>query len=128
MMSKKINFAGLDEEDFYSASMFLLYNLNNIKEYSVISELPYILPKKDLLKFCTYFGGMTIKVPTVSEIYDTFKLILLYQYYEVENRTEEECGKLLEINKRTFNKLLKEVERIKPHLDSWNSELKRIYE
>ena len=42
----------LKEMDVWSLMLFVLYNYQNIPEYSSISELAYILDKKNLLKLC----------------------------------------------------------------------------
>ena len=74
----------LKEPDIYSASMFILYKLIDIEEYSIIGELPYILDKTNLLNFCNYFGGQTIKVPTLNELYSIINIVLLYQYVNID--------------------------------------------
>ena len=68
----------LKEPDLYSLSMFTLYKLVDIPEYSSISELSYILDKTNLLKLCEYFGGTTIKIPTLNDG-DIF--ILCFPFY-----------------------------------------------
>ena len=60
------NFSKFKDKDTYSLAMFILYKLTNIPEYSINGELPYILDKKNLLNFCNYFGGRTIRVPTLT--------------------------------------------------------------
>ena len=74
----------LNKNDLYSLSMFLLYKLTDVKEYSIIGELPYILDRKDLINFCNYFGGRTIKVPTLAELYNLMNVVQLYQYVNVD--------------------------------------------
>lgn len=74
----------LREQDIYSLSLFLLYKLSDINKYSIISELPYILERESMLKFCKYYGGRTIKVPTTEELMDTMKVLMLFQYYHIE--------------------------------------------
>lgn len=74
----------LKESDIYSLSMFVLYKLTNVQEYSIMGELPYILNKDSLLNFCKYFGGRTIKVPTLEELYNIMHIILLYQYVKID--------------------------------------------
>ena len=55
----------LKETDVYSMLLFVLYKMRGIEEYSILSELAYILDKKNLLNLCEYFGGLTIKIPTI---------------------------------------------------------------
>ena len=87
----KDNFITLKETDMYSLAMFVLFKLRDIKEYSIVSELPYVLDKTNMLNFCTYFGGRTIKVPTVSELYNIINVILLYQYVNIDNIPYDEA-------------------------------------
>ena len=59
------NLNTLKERDVYSLLLFCLYKLSDIPEYSSLSELVYVMDKKNFLNFCEYFGGQTIKVPTI---------------------------------------------------------------
>lgn len=87
----KVDIDLFKEDDIYSLSMFILYKLIGIPEFSVVSELPYVLDKKSLLNLCTYFGGRTIKIPTVSELNSLMHLILLYQYVNIDGIPYEEA-------------------------------------
>lgn len=91
--------------DVYSLSMFVLYKLTNIPEYSAISELPYILDKKNLLNLCEYFGGRTIKIPTTEELYSLLHLLLLYQYVNIENMEYNEAITILGYNSKELRKV-----------------------
>ena len=51
--------------DTFSLILFVLYKIRDVKEYSTLSELAYILDKDALLNLCEYFGGMSIKIPTI---------------------------------------------------------------
>ena len=79
---KQIN--NFKDVDIYSLSMFVLYKRTDIPEYSIMGELPYVLNKEDLLNFCNYFGGRTIKVPTLKELNSIIYLVLLYQYTKID--------------------------------------------
>ena len=78
------NLLTLKEMDIYSMSLFILYKLTKIPEYSIASELPYVLNKNDLVNFCNLFGGQTIRIPTLNEIFSVMNLVLLYQYVEID--------------------------------------------
>ena len=75
----------LKDTDLYSLSMFTLYKLKDVPEYSSLSELAYILDKQNLLKLCEYFGGTTIKIPTIRELHLIMQVLLLYQYVNIEH-------------------------------------------
>ena len=80
-MSKLNNeISKLNEKETYSLILFALFKLMNIPEYSTLSELVYILDKETLLKLCGYFGGLTIKIPTIQELESIVYSLILYQY------------------------------------------------
>lgn len=84
MQELPVNLDALAKEDVYSVATALLYTLKDSPRYSIVSELFYILDHNNFLNLIKYFGGMEIRIPTVDEINDLLKVILLYQYYVVE--------------------------------------------
>ena len=58
----------LDKQDIYSLILFTLYKLKDVSEYSVLSELIYILDDKSFARFLSYFEGQTIKVPKINDL------------------------------------------------------------
>lgn len=103
----KDNLNKLKENDIYSMALFILYNLTNVPEYSVLGELPYILDKETLLKFCKYYGGTTIKVPTLSELETIMHTILIYEDVNINKNTLE--NSLAKFGMSTYNKKLLSV-------------------
>ena len=85
----------LKDVDVYSLMLFVLYKTINIPEYSTLSELAYILDKESLLKLCEYFGGMTIKIPTISELENLIYSLVLYQYVNVEHMDYDKAIQLI---------------------------------
>lgn len=81
----KQNLDTLKTTDVYSLLMFVLYKLMDIPEYSSLSELVYIIDRKNLLKLCEYFGGTTIKIPTIEELQQLTYALLLYQYVDIDH-------------------------------------------
>ena len=75
--------------------LFALFKLRDIPEYSSLSELAYILDKNNLLKFCEYFGGLTLKVPTINELESILYSLVLYQYVDIEKIEYDEAIKLI---------------------------------
>ena len=61
------------DEGLYSLAMMFLYILKDDPEYAALSQLSYILDRKNFDKFIDYFGGSTIKVPTREEVNSAFK-------------------------------------------------------
>ena len=84
-MDPLLNLNRLNKEDALSISSSLLYSLKGYPQYSVVSELSYLLDYDSFIKMITYYGGMTIRIPSAKEVNDMLKVLLLYQYYEVEN-------------------------------------------
>ena len=69
--------------------------MNEVPEYSTLSELCYVLDGDNLSKFLRYFGGMTIKVPTLREMRLLLQGLLLYQYVNIEEGEYNEALKAL---------------------------------
>ncbi len=86
-MRFKEELAKLRDTDIYSLILFSLYKLKDIKEYSTLSELAYILDKESLLKLCQYFGGLTIKIPTISELETLVYALVLYQKVNIDGES-----------------------------------------
>ena len=96
-MSIKTNVEKLNTTDIYSLMLFALFKMRDIKEYSTLSELVYILDRKNLNNFLECFGGMTITVPTKGELQILINSLLLYQLVDIENNDYQESLKSLDI-------------------------------
>lgn len=118
----------LKSTDIYSLSMFTLYKLSDISEYSAISELPYILDKDSLLKFCKYFGGRTIKVPTVEELYSLMNIILLYQYVNIEGKSYAEAIELIGYESKDLRKVKAAYNKFCNIMSNYNIKSRPNYE
>lgn len=94
--------------DIYSLILFALYKMRDIPEYSTLSELAYILDKNSLLKFFDYFGGLTIKVPTLKDFKLVINGLLLYQYVNIDGI--EYAQALKQLDKSEYQ--LKEIKAI----------------
>lgn len=94
-MNIKKELDNLKSTDIYSLMLFALYKLIKIPEYSSLSELIYILDKDNFLNLCEYFGGTTIKVPTIHELESLTYSLLLYQYVKIDNMEYDEAIKLI---------------------------------
>jgi hypothetical protein len=60
MSRVKNELLNIKELDIYSLILFALFKLRDIPDYLALSELVFLMDKKELLKLCEYFGGMTI--------------------------------------------------------------------
>lgn len=115
----KDNLSELNKKDIYTNALFILYKLSDLPEYSVISELAYILDKKSLLKLCEYFGGLTIKIPTIEEIEDILYLLLAYQLINEENKSFDEAFDLIASKVDNVNKLKKQYSKLVSILEDY---------
>lgn len=99
---------GLDKDDIYSMMLFVLYKLKDDPEYLTLSELCYVLEGDSLSKFLSYFGGMTLKIPTLRELRLVLQGLSLYELINLEKATFEEGLKALTTDEFNTNEL-KEV-------------------
>jgi len=88
----------LKEEDLYNLILYSIFKIREDPEYSVISELIYILGKDGLLNLCSSLGGCTIKIPTILELKVFTNALLIYYYSITENKSFNESFKKLEID------------------------------
>ena len=127
MRSVTTNLNNLKERDVYSLLLFCLYKLSDIPEYSSLSELVYVMDKNNFLNFCEYFGGQTIKVPTIEELDALMYSLLLYQYVKIDKIPYEKAltligheSKELRAVKKNYRKLCEVLQKysIKPREDA----------
>lgn len=85
----------LKTEDIYSILMFTLYKLKDNPNYLALSELCYLFDREALTKFLTYYGGMTITLPTLRDLRLLLEGFTLYQYVNVQGKPFEEGLKAL---------------------------------
>jgi hypothetical protein len=76
----------LRDSDVYSIMCSLLYDLHEVPEYSIISELCYLTDVESFENIVQYMAGRTIKIPTKEEFADAIQVLRLFQYAEVEKR------------------------------------------
>lgn len=81
----------LNKTDVYSLLLFCLYKMHDVPQYSSLSELCYLLDGDNLAKLLSYYGGMTIKIPTLKEMRLMTQALLLYQYVNLEEGDFNDC-------------------------------------
>ena len=104
-MSIKSEFEKLNERDVWSLLLFALCQIKEIPEYSGLSELAYILDRKSILKLCEYFGGCTIKIPTLEELEILTYALLLFQYVDLQGIELEDAILKIDIDATKRNEL-----------------------
>ena len=77
--------------DIYSLMLFVMYKIQDIPEYAMLSELCYLLDWANLTRLLTYFAGKTITIPTEDEFANMSKALLLYQYVNIEGKSLTEA-------------------------------------
>lgn len=97
MSNMDINLNKFNKQDVISTTSSLLYLLRSQPQYSTVSELVYLLDYDNFIKLITYYGGTTIRIPTVDEIDEMLRVLLLYQYYYVNKLSWKESLIKLEI-------------------------------
>lgn len=110
----------LKREDIYSFMMFALYELRNVEEYRVLSELSYILDNENILNFLDYYGGMTLKVPKKEDLRLVINALLLYQYVNLEGIEVDKALKKLKKSVAETNKIRKCYETIALTLEKYS--------
>lgn len=126
-MSKK-DILTFKDIDIYSLSMFALYKLTEVPEYTTISELPYILDKENMLRFCQYFGGTTITVPTVEELQSLMYILLLYQHVNIEGMDYDEAINLIGYSTKELRKVKKVYTKLCDILSKYDIKPREKYE
>lgn len=119
-MTIKEELNSLKTNDVYSLILFVLYKLRNIPEYSGVSELAYILDEENFLNLCEYFGGLCIKVPTISELRDIVDALLLYQYVDLDNIDYATAVKKIGFSSSQMRHVKKIYKSIKETLQEYN--------
>lgn len=122
---KKINQKPITTNDLYTLSLFALWKLQEIPEYSATSELMYILDKESVLKLIEYYGGQTIKIPTIEEVQTVLYTVLLYQYIQIDKFTKEEALAKIQKNAGTAikNKVEESYEKLVEILHDYNIDI-----
>ena len=119
MMNNNVELEKLTKPDLMSFMLFALYKIKEIPRYSAISELAYVLDMNNLLKFCEYFGGTTIQVPTIIELECMIRAFLLYQYVDIGGMPYNDALKLLKYETIDYPTIKKEYLAIKEVLDQY---------
>ena len=119
-MSIKQELEKLKEIDVWSLLLFALFKVKDIPQYASLSELAYILDKKNLLKLLEYFGGTTIKIPTIDEMESLLYALLLYQYVDIEKIPIEDALVTLGVPSDKTKDYKLEYTKVKTVLNSYS--------
>lgn len=106
----------LSKEDTYSFLMFTLYKLKDDPKWTGLSELCYLLDGDSLSKLLTYYGGMTITIPTLKDFRLMLKALTIYDLVNMQGNDFDSAIKTVkdaefqeEELKDTYKKVLEVV-------------------
>ena len=108
-MNLKSSVKSFSEKDVYSLILFAIYKSQDVPEYKELSELCFLLDKRNFLRFCEYFGGQTIKVPTIKELEIYLQAL---QLYESDLKGEDKEQVLKDFSKHRRNQVLDAYDKI----------------
>ena len=119
--SVKQNLNNLHLSDIYSLMLFILYKLQDIPDYAVLSELCYLLDGANLTRLLTYFAGKTLQIPTEEEFANLSKALLLYQYINLDgNSLSEAQSKLTDVTPKQKDRIMELYLKIIPVMKQYN--------
>ena len=113
------NLQKLNTSDIYSMLLFILYKLNDIPGYRILSELIYILDKNSILKLCEYFGGKSIQIPTIYELEVLVYCMILYQDVKIDHNDFEESLKKLQLESHVKKDIRQKYSEIVDIMDQY---------
>ena len=119
-MKIKEELLNLKSSDIYSLMLFVLYKVKGIPDYAALSEMAYLLDKESLLTLCEYYGGLTIKIPTIDELEDLVKALLMYQLVDVEKRNYEDALIIIGLESSEKRKLKSNYLKVKEVVENYN--------
>ena len=119
--SIKANLNTLHLSDIYSLILFIIYKIQDIPEYAVLSELCYLLDGSNLTRLLTYFAGKTITIPTEEEFATMTNALLMYQYINIDGMTLVDAQAKLEgLTPKQLNKITDLYLKILPVMRQYN--------
>lgn len=87
----------LRDNDIYSLMLFALYKSSELPEQSSLSQLAYILDKENLLRLCEFYGGLTIKIPTIEELETLVYSLLVFQKVDIEHNLLDDVMRSIKV-------------------------------
>lgn len=114
------NLNSLHLSDIYSLMLFVMYKLQDIPEYAVLSELCYLLDGNNLTRLLTYFAGKTITIPTEEDFAAMTNAMLLYQYINIDGLSLTEAQGKIKATQKQKEKLTNLYLAILPIMQQYN--------
>ena len=98
--SIKANLNTLHMSDIYSLMLFVMYKVQDVPDYAVLSELCYLLDGSNLTRLLAYFAGKTVKFPSEKEFAEMANALLLYQYINIDGEALPAALAKLDVTKK----------------------------
>ena len=101
--------------------LFVLFKVQEVPEYAVMSELCYLLDGANMTRLLTYFAGRTIKFPTESDMAVVTNALLMYQYINIDGETFVAAqNKLGKLTKKEQDKVTELYVQLLPIMKQYN--------
>ena len=114
--------------DIYSLMLFILFKVQNIPEYAVISELCYLLDGANMTRLLTYFAGKTVTFPTEAEMSIVTNALLMYQYINIDGETFTIAqNKLGDLTKKEKDKVTELYVQLLPIMKQYNIDRSQVH-
>ncbi len=125
--SIKKNLNSLHLSDIYSLMLFILFKVQEIPDYAVLSELCYLLDGANMTRLLTYFAGKTVTFPTEAEMAILTNALLMYQYINIDGDTFTAAqSKLKDLTKKEKDKVTELYVQILPIMKQYNIDRSQI--
>jgi hypothetical protein len=118
----------LQLSDVYSLMLFVMYKVQDVPEYAVLSELCYLLDGSNLARLLAYFAGKTVTFPTADDFVIVSNALLLYQYVNIEGddmATAE--SKLSGLSAKQKSKVMALYLKLLPIMGQYNIDRSQIH-
>ena len=124
-IKKSLN--NLHLSDIYSLILFILFKVQEIPEYAVVSELCYLLDGANMTRLLTYFAGKTVTFPTEAEMATVTNALLMYQYINIDGETFTAAqNKLVGLTQKEKDKVTELYVQILPIMKQYNIDRSQI--
>ena len=110
----------LDKKDIYSLILFILYKLKETPEYATLSELIYILDNENFIKLINYYGGKTIKIPTLSELSNVLNALIVYERQQNTDQKLTEILNDLEIEDKSKSEVIAALSKVSSIMEEYD--------
>ena len=123
----KKNLNSLHLSDIYSLMLFILFKVQEVPEYAVLSELCYLLDGANMTRLLTYFAGKTVTFPSAKEMSILTNALLMYQYINIDGETFTAAqNKLKDLTKKEKDMVTELYVQILPIMKQYNIDRSQI--